>query len=98
MIDLAITVPLEGEAEPFTARPNTGTLLALEEHYGSKIESGIAAIQSMRLEYIAFLAWECTRRAGRTVPPFEQDRRKLGDIDFGNNSEAPLAVEEPPTP
>jgi len=98
MIDLAITVTLEGETEPFTARPNTGTLLAMEEHYGAKIESAIAAIQTMRLEYITFLAWECQRRAGQTVPPFEQYRRKVVDIEFENNSEAPLAVEEPPTP
>lgn len=97
MFDAALTVTLES-GESFTARPNAGTILAMEQYYGSKIESGLAAIQTMRLEYLCWLAWECRRKSGETVPPFEKFWPQVENIEVEDNSTTPLAVEEPPTP
>lgn len=92
----AITVTLEGEPEPYTARPNAGTLIAMEDFYGPKIESAESALKTGRLEYIAFLVWECQRRDGHPVKPFEQYRKQIIDFHTEDLSAAPLAEGPPP--
>ena len=93
MINLEITITTTA-GETFSARPNTGTIMALEAHY--KLESGITAIQQMNLGYFAWLAWEKRRHDGHTVPPFDKFRAQIEDMDFEVDT-APLAGEETPT-
>jgi len=52
----------------------------------------------MRLEYLSWLAWECRRKSGETVPPFEKFWPQIVNIEVEDDSKTPLAVEEPPTP
>jgi len=93
MIDLEISVTLTGE-DPFTVRPNMGTILALERHY--KLPSGITAIQSMKIEYLAWLAWEKRRHDGDTVAPFPKFMDQLEDLEF-EAADDPLVETEPAT-
>lgn len=93
MIDLDITATLTGE-DPFTVRPNMGTILALERHY--KLESGITAIQSMKVEYLTWLAWEKRRHDGGTVAPFPKFMDQLEDLEF-ESDDAPLVETVPAT-
>lgn len=93
MIDLEITATLTGEP-PFTVRPNMGTILALERHYS--LDSGITAIQSMKIEYLTWLAWEKRRHDGHTVPTFKDFMDRLEDLEF-ETDDAPLAETEPAT-
>lgn len=90
VIDLTISVTLVGE-EPFTCKPTIGTLMALERQY--KLESGITAIQTMKLEYLAWLAWESRRHSGEVVPTWEKFRDSIEDMDFDADS-SPLADED----
>jgi hypothetical protein len=93
VINLEITITTT-DGETFSARPNTGTIMALEEHF--HLDSGITAIQQMNLKYFAWLAWEKRRHDGHTMPPFERFRLQVEDMDFEVDT-APLAGEEAPT-
>lgn len=94
MLDLSITTRLEGEDEPIRSNPNMGTVLRMELYF--KLDSGIEALQRMKLEHLAWLAWECRRSDGFTVPPFEKFRSQLVDMDFETDNDRPLVDEEPP--
>jgi len=98
MIDLAITVKLEGETDHWTVRPNAGTLLAFERHYGSAVSSAGEALATGRLEYVAFLAWEARRKGGNTVAPFDKFLTQIEELDVDTAAgETPLAESQSPT-
>jgi len=94
MLDLSITTRLEGEDEPIRSNPNMGTVLRMELYF--KLDSGIEALQRMKLEHLCWLAWECRRSDGLTVPPFDKFRSQLADMDFETDNDRPLADEGPP--
>ena len=94
MLDLSITTRLEGEEEPVTSHPNMGMVLRMELFF--KLPSGIEALQSMKLEYFTWLAWESRRAAGLTVPTFDKFKSTLADMTFDHDAD-PLADGEPPT-
>ena len=83
VINLSITIRLT-DGEP-------GTMLALERAY--KLPSGITAVQTMNLEYLAWLAWEKRRHDGEVVPTWEKFRDSVEDMDFDAYT-TPLAVED----
>ena len=90
VINLSITIRLT-DGEPVTTKPNAGTMLALERAY--KLPSGITAVQTMNLEYLAWLAWEKRRHDGEVVPTWEKFRDSVEDMDFDADT-TPLAVED----
>jgi len=98
MLDIAITIKLESDSEPWTVYPTTGTLLAFERHYGSAVTSAGEALATGRLEYVAFLAWESRRKAGHTVPPFDKFQLQIEDLDIDTSAgDRPLAEGQSPT-
>jgi hypothetical protein len=95
MLDLSITTRLEGENESVTSTPNMGTVLKMELYF--KLDSGIEALQRMKLEHLTWLAWESRRAAGLTVPTWENFKNNLVDMQFETDNDRPLADEGPPT-
>lgn len=93
-LDLSIATRLEGETEPVVSRPSMGTVLRMELFF--KLDSGIEALQKMKLEHLTWLAWEARRAAGLTVPTWQKFSATLEDMDFDQDA-APLAEGEPPT-
>jgi len=79
-LDLTITTRLEGEDEPVVSTPTMGTLLRLEREF--KLDSAIQALTNTKLEHVAWLAWDCRRAAGLTVPTWPKFRDSLVDMDF----------------
>lgn len=95
MLDVSITTRLEGEDEAIRSNPNMGTVLRMELYF--KLDSGIEALQRMKVEHLTWLAWECRRREGMTVPTFSKFCDQLVDMDFETDNDRPLADEGPPT-
>jgi hypothetical protein len=93
-LDLSISTRLEGESEPVVSKPSMGTVLRMELFF--KLDSGIEALQKMKLEHLTWLAWESRRAAGLTVPTWAKFSQTLEDMDF-EQDDAPLAEGEPPT-
>ena len=93
MLDLTITSRLEGETESVRSTPNMGTVLRMELYF--KLDSGIKALEQMKLEHLCWLAWECRRADGLTVPTFDKFKQQLADMNFESDSD-PLADEGPP--
>lgn len=79
-LDLSITTRIEGEDEPVVSTPTMGTLLRLEREFN--LDSAIQALTQTKLEHVAWLAWECRRSSGLTVPPWPTFRDKLIDMEF----------------
>ena len=95
MLDVSISSRLENETEPVTTRATFGTLLKLEQFF--KLDSAIEAVQTGKLEYMAWLAWESRRHAGMTVPPWERFFDTIEDCNLESDNDVPLAEEAPPT-
>lgn len=93
MLDLTITSRLEGETEPIAGHPNMGTVLRMELFF--KLDSGIKSLEQMKLEHLCWLAWECRRADGHTVPTFDKFKATLADMNFETDTD-PLADEGPP--
>ena len=86
MLGLSITVTMD-DGEEFVAEPTMGTLLRLERHYD--LPSAINALQDMKLEHLAWLAWECRRHSGVTVQEYK--KWSLGLLGMEFNADDPLA-------
>jgi hypothetical protein len=93
MLDLTITSRLEGETEAVAGTPNMGMVLRMELFF--KLDSGIKALEQMKLEHLCWLAWETRRSDGHTVPTFDKFKATLADMNFESNTD-PLADEGPP--
>lgn len=85
MIDLTLTVELE-DGETWQVRPKLGTFIKFERQFNTPVST---AFNEPSLEHLAWLAWEGSRKMGRTVPPFDKFVDQLADLDL-ESDETPL--------
>ena len=78
MIDLTLTVELE-DGEKWQVRPKLGTFIKFERQFKTPVST---AFNEPALEHLAWLAWEGSRKDGRTVPPFDKFVDNLVDLDL----------------
>ena len=85
MIDLTLTVELE-DGEKWQVRPKLGTFIKFERQFKTPVST---AFNEPALEHLAWLAWEGSRKDGRTVPPFDKFVDSLVDLDL-ESDDTPL--------
>jgi hypothetical protein len=85
MIDLTLTVELE-DGEKWQVRPKLGTFIKFERQFKTPVST---AFNEPALEHLAWLAWEGSRKDGRTVPPFDKFVDNLVDLDL-ESDDTPL--------
>ena len=85
MIDLTLTVELE-DGEKWQVRPKLGTFIKFERQFKTPVST---ALNEPALEHLAWLAWEGSRKDGRTVPPFDKFVDQLVDLDL-ESDDTPL--------
>mgnify|MGYP003961343689 FL=1 len=87
MIDLTLTVELE-DGEKWQVRPKLGTFIKFERQFKTPVST---AFNEPALEHLAWLAWEGSRKDGRTVPPFDKFVDNLVDLDL-ESDDTPLVA------
>ena len=85
MSDLTLTVELE-DGEKWQVRPKLGTFIKFERQFKTPVST---AFNEPALEHLAWLAWEGSRKDGRTVPPFDKFVDNLVDLDL-ESDDTPL--------
>ncbi len=91
MIDLTLTVQLE-DGERWDVTPKLATYVRFEDKFSTAVSAAFAE-GTVHLKHLAWIAWDGSRRAGRTVPLFDEFVDKLEDLDVTEHA-APLAGTE----
>jgi hypothetical protein len=84
MIDLTIHVELDN-GDKWSTKIKLSTIIKFERKYKISAAKAISP-DGVYLEYMAWLAWEQTRRDGRTVPVFDKFVDEIDDLEVVNDA------------
>lgn len=87
MIDLTLTVELD-DGERWDVTPKLATYVRFEDKFSTAVTAAFTD-GNIHLKHLAWIAWEGSRRAGHTVPLFDEFVDKLVSLDVTEDS-APL--------
>jgi len=86
VIDVSLAVTT-ADGQNWTITPTVGTYVRFERHFDCSVSQ---MADGMRMEHLAFLAWEASRHQGHKVPDFDAFVDQITELQVVNN-DRPLA-------